>query len=70
MVFGIVLVLMARKFRIPRILPFASMNPLNWIPLWKMRGFFRGPGYWLTFAGICLICFGALLLLARYLFTP
>jgi len=32
--------------------PAPSLNPKNWVPVWKQKPFFRGPGYAIMIVGM------------------
>lgn len=64
---GLVLCFLARKFRIPEHTPFFSFNPKYWLPVWKMKEYFRSPGYKLNLIGAITISIGVGLLVIGYL---
>jgi len=39
--------------------PIASFNPKKWKPIWKQRGYFKGPGYAIMIIGFIWIAVGS-----------
>lgn len=49
---GGVLFIASAWFRTPDAPPVASLNPRNWVPIWKTRHWYRPPGYSLATIGL------------------